>query len=87
MVDAKLNQSLVEIESMINKVQPQANESASGQAMPYSNVVMFAVLGVIILASIVLLVYVVTLLRRPTIHPSRKVVLPPSIRRRIKKPR
>jgi hypothetical protein len=87
LMDNKVNKSIGEIESMLNKVQPTVDASTSNEPMPYSNIVLIVVLGAIVLAAVVLLTYVVTVLRRPTIHPSRKVVLPPSIRRRIRKPK
>ena len=61
------------------------NKSRREETGETGNLVFFAGLGLVLLVSLVLLVYVYTALRRPSVQEPRKVVLPPSARRRMKK--
>jgi len=84
--DARLNQSLTEIDNLFADMKDEVQRDKAPEEPPKSNgIILLAVLAFVMIASIMLLVYLYTIMRRPTIHPSRKVVLPPSVRRRMKK--
>jgi hypothetical protein len=66
--------------SSVNKTKTQEEPKTSPNSL-----IMFGVMAAVALLSLLLLVYLYTAMRRPTIHSSRKVILPPSVRRKMRK--
>ncbi len=81
---AELNQSLQEIDVLFEDVMASVNKSREPARGRGPDFTLFALIAVVLLASAVMLVYVYSRIRRPTVPSERRVVLPPSARRRMR---
>jgi len=84
-LNPELNESMVEIDSLLDDMMTSMNKSTVREPKRQSNLMMLGVLAFILVASLVLLVHVYSMIRRPSVHYSRDVVLPPSARRKMRK--
>jgi hypothetical protein len=83
----ELNESMDEIDSLLGDMMDSINKTKPRKPRRSSNLLLFCFLALIFVAAVVLIVYVYSMMRRPAVHYSRKVVLPPSARRRMRKGR
>jgi hypothetical protein len=83
-VDTNLNQSINEIDSMVGNMITTFNKTKNDEPKAQNNITVLAVIALVIMLSLVILVYLYSLMRRPHVH-SRRVILPPSVRRRMRK--
>jgi len=79
-----INQSIDEIDSMLGDMITTINKTKKEEPKMQDNLVILAVLVVVMMVSLILLVYLYSMMRRPQIH-NRRVILPPSVRRKMRK--
>ena len=76
---------LKEMDHLIDEMMESLNDSSSPKKGEVNNthLIVFALL--VFIASLVLVVYVYTSVTRPRVHIKRNLVVPPSVRRRLRK--
>ncbi|MFH0863411.1 MAG: hypothetical protein V1875_10360 [Candidatus Altiarchaeota archaeon] len=86
-VSPEANKSIEQIDSLFGDLVSSINQTQAKQEPKTSvnNIVMLAVMMTVAALSILLLIYLYTAMKRPTMHSSRKVILPPSVRRKMRK--
>ena len=82
--NARINASIREIDSLFGDVISNMNQTETEKPRG-SSLAIYGIIAVVVCLSLILLVYLYTAMRRPTFHSSRKVILPPSVRRKMKK--
>ncbi|MFH1055056.1 MAG: hypothetical protein V1744_03055 [Candidatus Altiarchaeota archaeon] len=81
----EVNQSLAEIDSMLSNAVSSIEQDKKVEPTQSNNMMILAMLGVFLLISVILLVYIYSQMTRPHVHSPRRVILPPSMRRRMRK--
>ena len=80
----EINQSIEEIDNMLGDMLTTINKTKKEEPKTQDNLIIIVVLAAVMLVSLVILVYLYSMMRRPQIH-SRRVILPPSVRRKMRK--
>ncbi len=83
-IKKKPNKDLQEMDELINEMMVDMQENKTEEPQS-SGLLMLALTLLIFGASLVILVYVYSNMTRPRIRPKRNLVMPPSVRRRLKK--
>jgi hypothetical protein len=84
--DEKLEKSIEEIDEIFNEIEKKVDKRKTSETgIPKSSITTLIVAALGIFIAIVLLVHLYTVMKRPHFHSRRKVIIPPSVRRRMRK--